>query len=94
MALISSPVLLYASLVKRAPPRSGGGRDAYPTNFELVIKLKAAKAAKLTILANIYLHHVYDQRVHYTKRHNENDPRRRPLDYAKRDRLRCGGDAG
>jgi hypothetical protein len=31
---------------------------------------------------------------HFTKRHNENDPRRRPLDYAKRDQLRCGGDAG
>jgi hypothetical protein len=26
MGLISSPVLLYASLVKRAPPQSGGPR--------------------------------------------------------------------
>jgi hypothetical protein len=34
-------------------PLDRGGRDAYPTNFELVIKLKAAKAAGLTILANI-----------------------------------------
>jgi hypothetical protein len=38
MGLISSPVLLYASLVKRARPQSGG-RDAYRTKFSLVIQL-------------------------------------------------------